>query len=42
VFTLFDDGEAAAKKWARNLANEIRAAVAVERAKVAPKAIEPK
>ena len=42
VFTLFDKGEAGAKKWARKLANEIREAVALERAKVAPKAIEPK
>ena len=42
VFTLFDDGEAAAKKWAFGVAKQLRDAVASERAKVAPKSIEPK
>jgi len=42
VFTLFDDGEAEAKKWAKGVAKQLRDAVASERAKVAPKAIEPK
>lgn len=42
VFTLFDDGEAEAKKWAKGVAKQLRDGVALERAKVAPKAIEPK
>jgi hypothetical protein len=39
VFTLNTAGEADAKKWALDLAKQIRDAVAVERAKVAPKSI---
>jgi len=35
VFNLFQNGEAEAKKWANDLANEIRAIVAAERAKKA-------
>jgi hypothetical protein len=42
VFNLFDKGEEGAKIWAQGLAKQIRDAVASERAKVAPKAIEPK
>lgn len=42
VFTLFDQGEEAAKKWAQGVAKQLRDTVASERAKVAPKAIEPK
>lgn len=42
VFTLFDDGEAEAKRWALALASQIREAVAAERAKVAPKSLPSK
>ena len=35
VFNLFQEGEAAAKKWAKDLANEIRTIAAAERAKKA-------
>jgi hypothetical protein len=35
VFNMFQDGEASAKKWANDLANEIRAVAAAERAKKA-------
>lgn len=42
VFTLLNDGEAAANKWALDLAKQLRDSVAMERAKVAPKAIGPK
>ena len=35
VFNLFQEGEAAAKKWANDLANEIRTIAAAERAKKA-------
>ncbi|MEY4451726.1 MAG: hypothetical protein RLZZ380_847 [Actinomycetota bacterium] len=42
VFTLNTEGESAAKKWAQGVAKQLRDTVASERAKVAPKAIEPK